>query len=242
MTDRILYLLAILVAANVLLIGVALTRSVIRGRRAKREATMPPASASRPMTTVASPAADPSIAHVTPSRTDALTGLLAQAEWNRALIDEAARIDRYGRAATVVIVQLDGLERLTGVLGAGAADRILPALADVLGRQARGSDQVARLGPGRFGVLLTETGEVEAVNYVERVRAACELWLELGAIAMRLAFGWAAPPLEGSLEDAAVLAQDRMFTELRRGQRTATDLAPEHQVPSHEFGGSPSAA
>ncbi len=178
-----------------------------------------------------------------PPRTDALTGLLAQAEWNRVLIDEAARIDRYGRAATVVIIQLDGLERLTGVLGAGAADRILPALADVLGRQARGSDQVARLGPGRFGVLLTETGEVEAVNYVERVRAACELWLESGAIAMRLAFGWAAPPLEGSLEDAA-----------RRWPRTgcspssavasghATDLAPEHQVPSHEFGGSPSPA
>jgi hypothetical protein len=91
-------------------------------------------------------------------------------------------------------------------------------------------------------VLLTETGEVEAVNYVERVRAACELWLESGAIAMRLAIGWAAPPLDGSLEDAFMLAQDRMFTELRRGQRRVSDLAQDRPAPSRDFGGSPSPA
>ena len=259
MTDSILYLLVILVAANVLLIGVAVARAVIRGRRARRETTLQPASGGRPMTSTVSPSADTPAAptagadrganlaatrdaNVAPPRTDVLTGLLLQSEWNRVLIDEAARIDRYGRPATVVFVELDGLERLTGVLGPGAADRILPALADVLGRQARGSDHVARLGAGRFGVLLTETGEVEAVNYVERVRAACELWLESGAIAMRLAIGWAAPPLDGSLEDAFLLAQERMFTELRRGQRRETDLATERPAPSRDFGSSPSPA
>ena len=257
MTDSILYLLAILIVANVLLMGVAIARSMTRRRRANHGATVPPASTSRPMTSVANPPADSPVAAapgaddgpilaatrdatVAP-RTDTLTGLLLQAEWNRVLIDEAARIDRYGRPATVVFVELDGLERLTGVLGPGAADRVLPALADVLGRQARGADYVARLGPGRFGILLTETGEVEAVNYVERVRAACELWLESGAIAMRLAFGWAAPPLDGSLEDAFMLAQDRMFTELRRGQRRAANLAPEGPA-IRDLGGSPSPA
>ena len=54
-----------------------------------------------------------------------------------------------------------------------------------------GADHVARLDPGRFGVLLPETDEVAAINYVERVRRACELWLESGAIALRLAIGWA---------------------------------------------------
>ncbi len=261
MTDSILYLLVILIAANVLLMGVAIARSMTRRRRASHEATLPPASTSRPMTSAANPPADSPVAPVAPAsgaddgpilaatrdatvapRTDTLTGLLLQAEWNRVLIDEAARIDRYGRPATVVFVELDGLERLTGVLGPGAADRVLPALADVLGRQARSADYVARLGPGRFGILLIETGEVEAVNYVERVRAACELWLESGAIAMRLAFGWAAPPLDGSLEDAFMLAQDRMFTELRRGQRRAANLAPEGPPPTRDLGGSPSPA
>jgi diguanylate cyclase (GGDEF)-like protein len=251
MTDSILFLLAILVAANILLIGLALARSVMRRRRARREATLHPATASRPVGG-ANPPGDgvergPTLATTrdttaTPPRTDPLTGLLLPAEWNRILIDEAARIRRYGHPATVVFIELDGLERLIEALGSGAAERILPALADVLRRKARGSDHVARLGPGRFGVLLPETGEVEAVNYVERVREACELWLESGAIAMRLAIGWAAPPLDGGLEDAFLLAQDRMFAERRRGERRATDLAEERPAPSHDFGSSPSPA
>jgi diguanylate cyclase (GGDEF)-like protein len=252
MTDNIVYLLALLVAANIILIGVALARAVVRGRRARREATVQQTSTTRPVSGATASAAgtDRAPTLVTtrdatqPSpRTDPLTGLLLPAEWNRVIFDEAARIHRYGRPATVVFIDLDGLDRLTELLGPGAAERILPALADVLSRQARGSDHVARLGSGRFGVLLPETGEVEAVNYVERVRAACELWLESGAIAMRLAIGWAAPPREGgSLEDAFALAQDRMFTELRRGERRAADRAPEGPGPRHDFGGSPSPA
>ena len=60
----------------------------------------------------------------------------------------------------------------------------LPALADTIRRLARSADHVARLGPGRFAVLLPETDEVAAINYVERVRRACDLWLESGAMAL----------------------------------------------------------
>jgi diguanylate cyclase (GGDEF)-like protein len=252
MSDSVLILLAILVAANIVLIAFALGRSVMRRRRVERERSVGLATTARPGsangaltngTAAATERASAPGAGDTPSlRTDPLTGLLVIAEWNRLLVDEAARIHRYGRPATVVFIELEGLERLTGVLGPGAADRILPALANVLARQARGSDHVARLGPGRFGVLLPETGEVAAVNYVERVRAACELWLESGAIAMRLAIGWAAPPPDGELADAFALAQDRMFAELRRGERRATDLAPEKAEPSNDFEGVPSPA
>jgi diguanylate cyclase (GGDEF)-like protein len=254
MNDSTLALLAILITANILLIGLAVGRSVLRRRRERDEAPARPIATARPVSgangTAASVDRGPTAAAAAtadsrgaPPRTDPLTGLLRQAEWDRILIDEAARIERYGRPATVVFIDVEGLERLTSVLGPTAGDRILPALANVLARQARGSDHVARLGPGRFGVLLTETGEVEAVNYVERVRLACELWLESGAIAMRLAIGWAAPPAEGGLADAFALAQDRMFAELRRGERRATDLAPPDRPPSgHDFEGSPSPA
>ena len=114
------------------------------------------------------------------SRTDPLTGALLPGEWNRILADEDARIHRYGRPATVVLVELDGLDRLVAILGQEAGDRILPAVADSLSRHARGADHIARLGPGRFGVLLPETGEVEAVNYVERVRAGLRAVARVG--------------------------------------------------------------
>ena len=84
----------------------------------------------------------------TTSRTDPLTGLLTLNEWNRLVADEDARVSRYRHTATVVIIELDGLERLVATLGREAGDRVLPALADALSRNARAADHLARIGPG----------------------------------------------------------------------------------------------
>ncbi len=154
---------------------------------------------------------------------DALTGLLDQAAFTRLIAAEDLRIHRYHRPATVVIFELGGLDRLVGRLGADAADRVVPALADTLRRLARDVDLVARLAPGRFGILLPETDEVAAINYVERVRRACELWLESGAIALTLAVGWAGTDGEPTLIDAQRLATERMYVELRRDARKASE-------------------
>ena len=237
MPDNVLILLAILVAANVILIAVAVARSFTRQRREARFQEPTPNADLAPLPTVSRgfapvpPAVPVMDASQAPSRTDELTGMLLPGEWNRILADEDARINRYGRPATVVILELDGLDRLVAALGQEAGDRILPAVADALSRHARGADHIARLGPGRFGVLLPETGEVEAVNYVERVRQVCELWLEAGAIALRLAIGWASPAIDSTLADAFVEAQDRMYAELRRSARRAPGTASNSNGP-----------
>lgn len=157
------------------------------------------------------------------SGVDAPTGLLDPSAFTRLVIAEDVRIHRYHRAATVVIFELEGLDRLVDRLGQDAADRIVPALADTMRRLARDVDHVARLAPGRFGVLMPETDEVAAINYVERVRRACELWLESGAIALRLAAGWAGTTGDPSLVQTQRLATDRMYVELRREARRAPD-------------------
>ena len=154
---------------------------------------------------------------------DALTGLLDQAAFARLIAAEDRRVHRYHRPATVVIFELGGLDRLVDRLGADAADRVVPALADSMRRLARDVDVVARLAPGRFGILLPETDEVAAINYVERVRRACELWLESGAIALTLAVGWAGTDGEPTLMDAQRLATERMYVELRRDARKASE-------------------
>jgi diguanylate cyclase (GGDEF)-like protein len=154
---------------------------------------------------------------------DALTGLIGPGGFTRLVAAEDARVRRYHHPATVVIFELVGLDRLMDRLGTDAADRIVPALADTMGRLARDTDQVARLAPGRFGVLLPETDEIAAINYVERVRRACELWLESGAIALSLAVGWAGTTGDPSLPEAQRLATDRMYAELRREARRAAD-------------------
>jgi GGDEF domain-containing protein len=102
---------------------------------------------------------------------------------------------------------------------------------------------VARLGQGRFGLLLPETGEVDAVNLVERLRSLCDLWLESGAIALRLAIGWASPAGDAGLSETYVVAQRRMYKELRRHERdSARSAAPEEPTPASELEGAPSPA
>jgi diguanylate cyclase (GGDEF)-like protein len=248
MTENVAILLAVLVAANILLIIVALGRAWMQRRRASRyEETARSLQIADAADVSAAPRSYAPAVPVfeplpTSSRTDPLTGALLPGEWNRILADEDARIHRYGRPATVVLVELDGLDRLVGVLGQEAGDRILPAVADALSRHARGADHIARLGPGRFGILLPETGEVEAVNYVERVRQVCELWLESGAIALRLAIGWASPAADTSLSDAFNEAQERMFAELRRSARRESDVEPNGPPPAAGLEGAPSPA
>ena len=150
---------------------------------------------------------------------DALTGLLDAVAFEDVLAHEDAREGRYRRPATVVMLELDGLERLVERLGPAAGERVEPALADTISRLARRADYVARLGPGHFAVLMPETDEIVAINYIERVRRACELWLESGAIAMRLAIGWASTSGDVSLAAVMRTAADRMHIERRRNAR-----------------------
>ena len=245
MNQNIINLVIVLVAANVALIAVAIFRSMRLHRRQRAAGPQRVADQLRTVATLGEPVMPAPAAtngQSTPSRTDPLTGLLLPWEWNRIVADEDARNHRYGRPATVVIVELDGLERLAAALGSLAGDRVLPALADALSRNARGADHLARLGPARFGILLPETGEVEAVNYVERVRQACDLWLESGAIALRLAIGWASPAPDSSLSDAVVLAQNRMYAELHRNARHDGDLELDETGSLPDAKGSPSPA
>ena len=150
---------------------------------------------------------------------DPLTGLDTLLAWERTLAEENVRYVRYRRPVTVVIAEIDGLGRLVDRFGAEPARRVLPAVGDAMRRLARRTDKVAHVGGGRFLALLPETDEVAAINYVERVRVACERWLESGAVALHLSIGWASPTAVGELDTAMRAAEERMYAERRRVSR-----------------------
>jgi len=243
MTDNTVALIVVLVALNLILITVVVVRSMVH-RNGQRSIGSPDNGvARRPVANgVSAHIAQPLASELTSSRTDSLTGLLVAKEWNRIVADEDARVNRYRHPATVVVIELDGFDRLVANLGPEAGDRVLPALADTLNRNARGADQLARIGPTRFGILLPETDEIAAINYIERVREACDLWLESGAIALHLSIGWASPGPETSLAVAVARAQERMFAEQRRATRLANDLDLAGAQPVHDLEASASPA
>jgi hypothetical protein len=94
-------------------------------------------------------------------------------------------------------------------------DRLLPVIADALRREARATDWVARIGDGRFAAFLPETDEIQAINYVERIRLVCEPWLASAAVPLWLAIGWSGPTAASDLEFALLRAEKRMHADRR---------------------------
>lgn len=152
---------------------------------------------------------------------DAATGLASARAWTRVLHNEEDRFARHRRPVTIVLVELEGLDTLAARLGRETADDLIVPLAELIGRTARAGDVVARTGRTRFAGLLPETDEIVAINYVERVRCACDARLGAAAPEVGVAIGWAQPPAGGRLADALDLAADRLGADRRR-----SDLGP----------------
>lgn len=142
--------------------------------------------------------------------TDPETGFDLPGTWSRWLDEEGARIRRYRRSATVVLVEIEGLERTTERPDDDVASRLVRPVALSLSRHARETDRYARLAVGRFGVLLLETDEIQAINYVERIRNACDSSLDPGGVPSRLSIGWAEANSRCSIEAAVQSAEDRL--------------------------------
>ena len=176
--------------------------------------TAVPASAPEP------PARDDAIQIDSPSVpapsgwSDPATGTDGPRLWDRLIISESARVRRYKRPATVVLVEVVGIEGLARLWGPRVAEHALAAAARILAREIWTSDHIARVERLRFGLLLTETTEIAAINFVERARAACESELQVATEAVNVAFGWASPPKGGDLSDAMALAAERLAAEL----------------------------
>ena len=187
-----------------------------------------PAAATREPVARATPRDDPGPADGSRGlgQPDPATGLLTATGWGTIVADEDARVRRYRRAATVVMIEIDGLDRLAERLGPGVADRLVPGVSAIVRRLAREADQVARLGHGRLGVLLPETDEIQAINYVERIRGASDEWLAQGGVSLRVAVGWASAAGDVTLHDAVRIATERMFAEIHGNARAAGAPGP----------------
>jgi diguanylate cyclase (GGDEF)-like protein len=146
---------------------------------------------------------------------DPVTGVGSGLAWDRWVADERARERRHHRPTTIVVAEVADLDVVATFLGPAAATWIVTEIADIVRANVRASDHAALVGPARFAILLPETDEVRAVNFVERVRAACDRWLEANAPTVGVGFGWANPTAEADLVAARAVADQRLAADLR---------------------------
>jgi GGDEF domain-containing protein len=88
-------------------------------------------------------------------------------------------------------------------------------LSRALARRIRKSDTIARIGPARFGVLLTETDEISAINFVDNIKDRCCGKFDPEANGLHLLVGWASPEVGGRLADALHVAETRLAEAIR---------------------------
>jgi hypothetical protein len=123
-------------------------------------------------------------------------------DWNAALLHESSRHARYGRPASVLLIDL------AGEPGGASLEPEARGLAELLRGEVRQTDRAARIGPSSYRLLLTETSARSARHVAARLDRAFHD--DAGGRSARLRIEVAAPARGESLEDAVRVAERRL--------------------------------
>jgi diguanylate cyclase (GGDEF)-like protein len=104
------------------------------------------------------------------ARTDAKTGLLNAAAWQREAGTELSRAQRSADPLALLIVDIDHFKRVNDTYGHLIGDQVIIAVATTLCSQLREYDVVGRFGGEEFVILLPGADTVEACRVAERLR------------------------------------------------------------------------
>jgi diguanylate cyclase len=102
--------------------------------------------------------------------TDQLTQIANRRGLMQSFSAECGRLETSGGTLSIGLLDIDNFKRLNDTLGHGAGDEALKALAGVVSRTLRPTDQVARYGGEEFVVLLPDTAVEEAQQILTRLQ------------------------------------------------------------------------
>lgn len=106
--------------------------------------------------------------------TDGLTGLVNRRQFNQQLDAEMARARRYRKPLSLALFDIDDFKKINDFYGHTTGDRILKELGQMISQNIRESDVAARYGGEEFALILPETGQIDAYELLERLRAMIE--------------------------------------------------------------------
>jgi diguanylate cyclase (GGDEF)-like protein len=158
--------------------------------------------------------------------TDGLTGLANK----RAMLDAAAlkiaAAARYDRRLAVLALDIDFFKRVNDTHGHDVGDLVIRGLGDILKRQKRTTDMVARFGGEEFVVLCEQTDEKGAMLLAERIRedlARTTFRTSGGVISVTCSVGLATFPEGGGDWDTLFKsADDALYVSKRSGRNKCT--------------------
>jgi len=106
--------------------------------------------------------------------TDILTGLYNRLRFMEFMDKELVRIRRTGKAACLMILDLDHFKQVNDQYGHPQGDIVLKSIADLIKESLRAMDTPARFGGEEFIVLLPDTSTDGACIVADKIRKAIE--------------------------------------------------------------------
>ena len=101
---------------------------------------------------------------------DPLTGLYNRRSGEQRLAEEISRSNRYARALTVLLLDLNGLKAINDTFGHPAGDQMIKQFAELLQKAIRGSDVAVRMGGDEFLAVLPECKPDEVHLVLDRLQ------------------------------------------------------------------------
>jgi diguanylate cyclase (GGDEF)-like protein len=106
------------------------------------------------------------------AREDALTGLANRRGFDETVAREFNRARRMESPLCLAMIDIDHFKHVNDTYSHAAGDEVIVRLAQLMKRQSRGMDVVARWGGEEFALLLPQARLQDALGVCERLRAA----------------------------------------------------------------------
>ena len=172
----------------------------------------------------------------TMATTDGLTGLFNKRAMLDAAVQKVAAAARFGRRLSVLIADLDHFKKVNDTYGHDVGDLVISGLGEILRRQKRATDIVARFGGEEFVVLCEQTDEKGAMLLGDRIReelSKTTFRTPKGVLNVTASIGISTFPEAGNdWETIFKAADDALYVSKRSGRDRCTVWRPQRKLAS----------
>jgi diguanylate cyclase (GGDEF)-like protein len=161
---------------------------------------------------------------------DHLTGVANRLYFLQRFESEIRRTGNYRQALGLFMFDIDEFKKINDTYGHHAGDVVIRKMAEIVKKNTRGSDLVARFGGDEFIVLITSTTEEQAVSFVDKLRekiSETDIAIPGSEVPVRITVsgGLAMFPAHGQSTTELFRAADEALYESKRQGRNRTLIA-----------------
>lgn len=164
---------------------------------------------------------------------DPLTGVANRLYFLQRFESEIRRTKNYEQTLAMFLFDIDEFKKVNDTYGHHAGDIVIRKLAEIVKKNTRSSDLIARFGGDEFIMLITSTTEEHAFSFAEKIRdmiAATYIPIPGTDFPLRITIsgGLAMFPTHGQTTTELFRVADETLYESKRNGRNRITIAPSH--------------